>query len=133
MIKLSASGDYAIKSVIYIAESDLDLVKIKDISKDLGISEGFLRRIIASLEKWWILTSVKWRNGGVKLSKDKDKISLFWILSASWEDMFLTWCTEGKDCPHKEWCNSTKAFNSLQKGFNSLLKLHTLDRIINSK
>lgn len=133
MIKLSASWDYAIKSTIYIAESNLELIKIKDIAKDLNISEWFLRRIIASLEKWGILISLKWRNWGIKLAKEKNKISLFDILSASGEEMFLTWCTAWKDCPNSNSCNSTKAFNSLQKGFNSLLKLHTIDRIINSK
>lgn len=132
MIKLWKSGDYAIKAVIYIAES-WELVKIKHIAENLKISEWFLRRIIANLEKWWIISSTKWRAWGVKIAKEINKISMYDILISAWEDLHLTWCTAWEECPNKSSCNTTRAFNSLQKGITSLLKMHTLDKIINNK
>lgn len=133
MIKLSKSWDYAIKAVIFLAESEKELNKIKDIASELGISEWFLRRIIAMLEKWNIISSVQWRAWGIRLAKEASKLSLYDVLEAAWEDLHLTWCTAWERCSKKDSCNSTKAFNSLQKWFSSLLKLHTIDKIISKK
>lgn len=130
MIKLWKSWDYAIKAVVYIAESSEELVKIKNISEDLKISQSFLRRIIATLEKWGIIKSIKWRNGWVKLAKEKNRISIYDILISSWENMFLTGCTKWEFCPKKEDCWTTRAFSSIQKWINSILKMNTLDKII---
>jgi Rrf2 family protein len=130
MLKLSKKWWYAVKAMIYIANSDKELVHISDISKDEEISESMLRRIISDLEKTGILNTVKWRYGWIKLWKTTNKISTYDILNSIWEELWITDCTRGDYCDKTEICSTTQLFWSLQTGFNSLLKMYTLDKII---
>ena len=130
MIKLSKKWSYSLKAMIYISTRAPELVKIKDISTDQNISETLLRRIIADLERWWIVKTIKWRNGWVKLWKELKKISVYDILDSVWEELAVTDCTKWEDCINIWNCVTTSLLWDIQKWFNSLLKIHTLDKII---
>jgi DNA-binding IscR family transcriptional regulator len=67
MIKLSQTGDDALKAVCYIADKYPNLVNIKEISLDQGMSESCLRLIVADLNRSGILQTKQGRNGGLTL------------------------------------------------------------------
>jgi DNA-binding IscR family transcriptional regulator len=89
-----------------------------------------VRRIVADLEKSGILTTVKWRNGGVKLWKKIHEISVYDVLYSIWEELWISECTRGEFCDRVDDCSTTSLLWNLQKWFHSLLKLNTLDKII---
>lgn len=128
MIKLSKKWSYAIKAMVYIKTCS-EIVKIWQISKDLDISDSLLRRIVSELEKSWLIISVKWRNWGIKLSKDSSKISMYDILDSVWEELSITDCTKTGECSNINNCSTTAFYWALQKWINSLLKMYTLDKI----
>lgn len=130
MIKLSNSWSYALKSVLYIANNSPNLVKIKNISLSQDISESLLRRIISELEKSWILETIRWRDGWVKLAKEVNRISVYDVLFAVWEELGIRDCTKWIECCNSETCLTSDLLWWLQKWFNSLLKMYTLDKII---
>ena len=130
MIKLSKKWDYALKAICYIADRPLELVHIKDIATSEEISESMLRRIIANLEKTWLLRTVKGRNGWVQLAKSPNLITVYAILEAVWEELWLTDCTKGIYCEKKWDCYTTGVLGNLQRWFNALLKMQTLDKIV---
>jgi len=129
MIKLSKKWDYGLKAISYIARQE-KRVKISDISKELDISESFLRRIVHDFEKKGLLTTIKGRNVWVFIDKNLQEISLYDILLSLEEDLFITQCTSGEYCKNQDVCVTTDVLKSLQKGFTALLKLYTLDKII---
>ena len=129
MIKLSKKWDYGLKAISYIARQE-KRVRISDISKELDISESFLRRIVHDFEKKGLLTTIKGRNGWVFIYKNLQEISLYDILLSLEEDLFITQCTSGEYCKNQDICVTTDVLKSLQKGFTALLKLYTLDKII---
>jgi len=130
MIKLSKTWDYALKAICYIADKAPELVQIKDIATSQDISESHLRLIIADLNNAKILETVRGRYGWVKLLKDPATISVFDILLAVWEELWITDCTKDIYCEKKSDCYTTDTLWNLQKGFNALLKIHTLDKIV---
>ncbi len=130
MIKLSKKWSYAIKAVIYIAEKYSKLQKIQDISKELDISESLLRRIIAELDKSGILITTKGREWWVMLGMEIKDISIYDILNSIWEELGVSDCTKWIICKNSDNCNTTILFSNLQKSFNWILKLQTLDKII---
>ena len=130
MLKLSKKWGYALKSVLYIAENHKSLLKISSLSKDLGISESLLRRIISDLEKSWIVITVKGRIWWVKLWKELKYISVYDILNSVWEELWITDCTRWTFCENIDNCSTTNLLSNLQKSFNWILKLQTLDKII---
>ena len=130
MLKLSKKWWYALKAVLYIAENNGKLFKIIDLSNELNISESLLRRIISDLDRWWILLTIKGRLGWVKLWKSLEKISVYDILNIVWEELWVTDCTKWIFCENIDSCVTTNLLWNLQKSFNWILKLQTLDKII---
>lgn len=129
MIKLSKQGWYWLKAVIYIASSQ-GRVNISDIAQSEKISLWMLRRIIALLEKQGIVETIKWRNWWIKLWKKVHQISVFDILDAVWEELGITDCTRWLECENQNNCSTEVLLWWLQKGFNTLLHIYTLDKII---
>lgn len=130
MIRLSQTWYYALQAVIFIAWHQESLVKIRDISESEHMSESLLRRIIADLEKADILVTIRGRNGGISLSRDISKISVYDVLEASGEELGIRDCTKGIECVNKEGCTTTDVLSNIQRWFNSLLKMYTLDKFI---
>lgn len=129
MIKLSKQWSYALKAVIYIAKKDC-LLKVADISKELKISIWMLRRIIAGLEKGGVLKTVKWRNWWVTIWKELNEISVYDILLYSGEELSIRDCTRWVACDNRFNCSTVWLMRWLQKGFNTLLKINTLDKLV---
>ena len=130
MLKLSKKWSYALKAIIFIAENQEKLLKIIDISKELKISESLLRRIIAEMEKSWILITSKWRNWGVWLWMELNQISVYDVLNSVGEELWISECTKWIFCENNNNCNTTELLSNIQKSFNWILKLQTLDKII---
>ena len=129
MIKLSQTWDDALKALCYIADKE-GLVHIKDIAVSQGMSETCLRRIIPELHKAGILITKQGRGGWVTLGMEAAQISLYDIFLAVGEEIGITDCTKDIYCDKKWECYTTDILWNLQRGFNSLLKIHTLDKIV---
>lgn len=129
MIKLSKKWSYSLKAVLYIAKKNI-LLNVSKISIELNISLWMLRRIIADLEKAWILKTIKWRNWWVMIWKKIDEISVYDILFSSWEELFIRDCTRWIECNNKTNCSTIWLMKWLQRWFNTLLKINTLDKLI---
>lgn len=73
----SRSCEYGIQATVFIALQPKDnLVSIKDISKKLNIPSPYLAKILQSLSRRGVLHSIKGPNGGFKLSRSKELITL---------------------------------------------------------
>lgn len=131
MIKLSKKWYYAVRTIIYLANTKENIFfKIADISKELDISESLLRRIISELEKSGIIKTIKWRNWGISIWKELKNISIYDVLESVWEELWIADCTKWILCEKNDCCDSKDIYNLLQKWFNWILKLYTLDKII---
>ena len=130
MIKLSIKWDYAMKTIIYLLNNKWWLVKISDISLNENISESLLRRVVADLEKASIISTIKWRNWWIELSHNLSNISVYDVLLAVWEELWISNCTKGIVCNNQINCQTTDLYSMIQKWFNSILKIYTLDKII---
>ena len=129
MIKLSKKGWYALKAVIHVAKSK-ELVHITDISASEKISLSMLRRIVPELEKAGILETTRGRTGWITLGKKVHQISVYDILFAIGEELWVTDCTKWLECENQNQCSTESLVWNLQKGFNTLLHIYTLDKII---
>ena len=130
MLKISKKWWYALKAVLYIAENNNELIKIFDLSNNLNISESLLRRIVSDLDKSGIVMTIKWRIWWVKLWLETKDISVYDILNSVGEELWIADCTKWLMCDNSETCSTTTLFWNLQKSFNWILKLQTIDKII---
>ncbi|RLA67838.1 MAG: Rrf2 family transcriptional regulator [Epsilonproteobacteria bacterium] len=81
MIGISSKTIYAVAALQELSKfPDNEVRKIKDIASSANIPQNFLEQILLELKKQGILSSVKGANGGYKLVKNLQDISLKDIL-----------------------------------------------------
>ena len=72
---ISTKGRYALRVLIDMAEHGSEkYIKLKDIAERQEISEKYLENIVKDLVKHDIITGLRGKGGGYKLSADADQI-----------------------------------------------------------
>jgi len=80
-VKLSAKSEYACLALIDLAEQrDDDFVRIEDVARRKAIPKKYLEHILLSLKRARIVQSRKGPEGGYRLAKPPNKISLAEII-----------------------------------------------------
>ena len=135
-MKLKNSVEQAICLLIMIAHSDEKTpLKSYNISKSLGVSDSYLKKIIRQLVVAGLITSEAGKKGGVSLKKSPDKITLLDIFEAIEgkepfaratglvERVFLN---ELKEVKEQKQAMILEAFNQAEKSYKEKLKKITL-------
>lgn len=79
-MRLSRKCEYACLALVDLARYDKKLVKINEISQRQNIPKKFLEQILLILKGAGYVASRRGVNGGYKLAKDPDKITLAEII-----------------------------------------------------
>jgi len=112
---LSKSCVYGLRASLFLAARDKNgFMPIRKMSDKLEISFHFLTKILQQLTAAGILESYKGPNGGVRLMRSGEKISLMEVVIAIDGDYMLTECALGlpgcgimKPCPiHEKWAET---------------------------
>lgn len=75
-MKMTRSTDYAIRVLIFAASHPTRLVQIQEVATYYDISKNHLMKIVHALSKFGLIISVQGRNGGFRLAKSPDTITL---------------------------------------------------------
>lgn len=83
-MRISSKGRYGLAAMIALAQNDnLDeCVTIAAIAEKLGISKIYLEQVFSLLKRAALVQSVKGAQGGYKLAKAKENISICEIMKA---------------------------------------------------
>ena len=109
----SKSAEYAIQAMIYLAEHEArGLAMVSTIAEAYDIPRHFLAKLVQSLTRDNLIKSFRGRNGGIKLGRPADKISLLQVINAIEGPppepemcvIGLDICSDQVACPlHKQW------------------------------
>jgi Rrf2 family protein len=109
----SKSAEYAIQAMLYLAENEeKGLAMVSSIAETYDIPKHFLAKLVQTLTKNHLIKSYRGRNGGIKLGREANKITLLQIVSAiegppPEQDMCvigLDVCSDNVACPlHNQW------------------------------
>ena len=135
-MKLKNSVEQAICLLIMIAHSDEKTpLKSYNISKSLGVSDSYLKKIIRQLVVAGLITSEAGKKGGVSLKKSPDKITLLDIFEAiEGKEPFAratglverVLLNELKEVKEQKQAMILEAFNQAEKSYKEKLKKITL-------
>jgi Rrf2 family protein len=91
-MRVSSKGRYGLAAMIDLAQNEklVECVTIISIAERLNISKIYLEQVFSLLKRSGLVTSVKGAQGGYKLAKAKEKISMGEILRAIEVSMFET-------------------------------------------
>jgi len=123
---------YAIRSLCFMFMEKEEIVTTNYLASYFGISRPFLRRILQKLNQAGILKSYKGKNGGFKLAKSADKISMLDLIKIFQGELQLSNCySKGQECPLINDCPIRKEIEKVQKKLISDLSMVSLKMLIN--
>lgn len=133
---ISTKGRYALRVMIDLAEHPADgFIPLKVIAQRQDISEKYLENIIKQLVKARLLTGVRGKGGGYRLTKAPEQYTVESILRATEESMAPVSCLEpGSDaCPRAAECRTLSMWRGLDKLIREYFENITLADLMRSE
>ncbi len=126
---ISTRGRYALRVLTDMAEHQADgFVPLKEIAQRQEISEKYLESILKLLVKDGILTGVRGKGGGYRLSKYPDQITVASILQATEGSLAPVACLEtgASPCSMAPICRTLTLWQGLDKLISEYLEGYTI-------
>lgn len=131
-MKISTKGRYALRVMIDLAvNSNGNYITLKDIAKRQEISNKYLERIIAMLNKAGFLETARGNTGGYKLSKLPKEYRVGDILRATEGDLVPIYClTNEGNCSREQICKTRSFWRGLDDAINEYVDSKTLEDLL---
>jgi Rrf2 family protein len=126
---ISTKGRYALRVLVDMAEHQSDgYVPLKEIAGRQEISEKYLESIVKMLVKEGILTGLRGKGGGYRLSKTPDQFTVGNILRVTEGSLAPVSCLEeGKPvCPRMSQCRTLTMWEGLDRAIRTYLEGYTV-------
>ncbi|MFA4842608.1 MAG: Rrf2 family transcriptional regulator, partial [Candidatus Omnitrophota bacterium] len=113
---ITRDTDYAVRALIFIAQSKLELVTANELVNKLGIPRPFLRKLLQELNKSGLLASYKGKAGGFKLSVSPKNIRLTDLIRIFQGKFMINECLfKKKICPRIRICGLKHKIDAIEK------------------
>jgi Rrf2 family iron-responsive transcriptional regulator len=135
-MRLTKQTNYAVRMLMYCAANNEQLSRIPEIAKAYGVSELFLFKILQPLNKAGLVETVRGRNGGVRLGRPADKITLFDVVKVTEDSFAMAECFEDDgevDCPLIDSCGLNAALRKALNAFFNVLTEYTIDDLVKAR
>jgi Rrf2 family protein len=133
-LRLTNAGDYAIRSMIFIASLPEDAVVLRsEICETQKIPSSFMAKILRSLVRAQLLRSTRGVNGGFSLARPASKVTLLDILESIEGPLALTDCVPSpEECEHSMNCPANAVWGRVQNSIKEILRSSTLEDLVNT-
>jgi Rrf2 family transcriptional regulator, iron-responsive regulator len=134
-MRLTKQTNYAVRMLMYCAANQGRLSRIPEIAKAYGVSELFLFKILQPLNRAGLVETVRGRNGGVKLGRAADKITLFDVVRVTEDSFAMAECFEdgAVECPLVDSCGLNAALRKALNAFFDVLAEYTIDDLVKAR
>ena len=116
-MKLSTKGRYGLRALIDLAlYSDQEAVSIQSISTRQHISDSYLEQLMRKLKKEGLVCSIRGAQGGYRLARPAEKISVGDVLRALEGSIEAVSCGEGNEhCQGEDLCVARYVWQEINK------------------
>jgi Rrf2 family protein len=125
MVRFTKKVEYALIALRYIANAKDDIITAKQISNKFNIPYELMAKILQKLKKENILDSNQGVNGGYKIIRQLNEISLSSLIDIIEGKMAIVECLHEKDlneCFILDTCSIRSPINKMQNELKNLLK-----------
>ncbi len=133
---ISTKGRYALRVMADLAEHPSEgYIPLKEIAQRQEISEKYLEAIIKILVKARLLTGVRGKGGGYKLTRGPEQYTIGEVLRLTEETLAPVACLEeaADVCPRAPNCRTLPLWKGLNRVINEYLDHITVADIIHSR
>lgn len=130
-MKLSTKGRYGLRALIDLAQyGEKEAVSIQSISARQQISDRYLEQLVRKLKKAGLVTSVRGAQGGYRLARPAEGISVGDVLRALEGSIEAVSCQDGDNpsCVGKDLCVARYVWQKVNKSIQE-----TVDSIMISQ
>ena len=130
-MKLSTKDRYGLRALIDLAQyGEKEAVSIQSISARQQISDSYLEQLVRKLKKAGLVTSLRGAQGGYRLAKPAEEISVGDVLRALEGSIEAVSCQEGENpsCVGKDLCVARYVWQKVNKSIQE-----TVDSIMISQ
>ncbi len=127
-MRLTQQTSYSIQTLIFCAQNQGGPSRIRDVATSYRISELHLFKIMHVLVEGGLIETLRGRNGGIRLAKPAETISLGDVIRVAEGSFQLTDCFDpaGHDCPLGRSCGLGSALREALDAFFSVLDRYTI-------
>ena len=131
-MRLTRQTNYAMRILMYCAANNDRLSRIPEIANAYSVSELFLFKILQPLVEHKLIETVRGRNGGVRLARPADQITLFDVVRVTEENFAMAECFENDavECPLVDACALNSALREALNAFFEVLMRHTIADLV---
>lgn len=134
-MRLTRQTNYAIRMLMYCAANEGRLSRVPEIAKAYSVSELFLFKILQPLVENKLIETVRGRNGGVRLGKAADAITVFDVVRVTEENFAMAECFENDsaECPLIDNCALNSALREALGAFFTVLSQYTIADLVKTR
>jgi Rrf2 family nitric oxide-sensitive transcriptional repressor len=126
-MKLTLLTDYALRVLMYVATKEEGLTTIHEIAEAFDISQTHLMKVVHRLGQQNYLENVRGKNGGIRLGKRPEIITVGAVVRAMEEDLAVIGCLGSADfCRIQGVCVLKGALREATRAFLAVLDNYTL-------
>jgi Rrf2 family nitric oxide-sensitive transcriptional repressor len=131
-MRLTTYTDYALRTLMYLAVNRGHLVTIQDIASLHTISKNHLTKVVHHLGQIGLVTTVRGRNGGLKLGADPADINIGNVVRQTETDFHMAECfhRENNQCVFATACVLEVALGAATAAYLQVLDGVTLDNLV---
>ncbi len=131
-MRLTKQTNYAVRILMYCAANSNTLSRIPEIAAAYDLSEAFLFKILKPIADNGYVESVRGRNGGIRLARPADQITLLDIVRITEDNFTMADCFDDGDtnCPLVNACTLNAAWNEALAAFFSVLENYTIADLV---
>ena len=129
---LSKFIDYSFRILMYLGNNPDKLSTVDELSSILDLSTHHVKKIVYKLSKNNYISSLKGRNGGIKLGMDPKDINLGKLLEITEDNLDILECfsIENNTCSLNNCCKLKPIINDALESFKLELSKYTLADIL---
>lgn len=133
-MRLTRQTNYAIRILMYCSANDGRLSRVTEIAGAYGVSELFMFKILQPLVEHGMIETVRGRNGGIRLGKPAEQITLLDVVKVTEENFSMAECFDtGSECPLVNDCSLNGALHEALDAFFAVLSRYSIKELVETK
>ncbi len=126
-MRLTKQTNYAFRILMYCAANGGQLSRVSEIAKAYTVSEPFLFKILQPLTEGGLIETVRGRNGGIRLARPAEEITLLDVVRLTEENFSMAECFHTEtECPLVDSCKLSAALREALNAFFGVLAKYAI-------
>lgn len=133
-MRISTRGRYGLRALVDLAlNNPTEVTALRSIAENQQISEAYLEQVFANLRKTGLVIAIRGAQGGYKLGRPADQISVSEILKSLEGPLAPVHCVgiaPIQQCEREDYCITRSFWEELNKVINDFLEATTLQDLV---